>query len=89
MRISSGKYRSGKGNLFAACPVHFLTSRIIGNVYICPVRDMLQWFDLLLAVFWWMQFYSCIFMPVFYTKILFLIVDCPIRILECSFITLK
>ena len=37
MRISSGKYRSGKGNLFAACPVHFLTSQTIGNVYICPV----------------------------------------------------
>ena len=40
MRISSGKYRSGKGNLFAACPVHFLTSRTIGNVYICPVHHV-------------------------------------------------
>ena len=41
MRISSRKYRSGKGNLFAACPVHFLTSRTIGNVYICPVLSTL------------------------------------------------
>ena len=40
MRISSGKYRSG--NLFAACPVHFLTSRTIGNVYICPVYSVVN-----------------------------------------------
>ena len=48
MRIPYIRCRSYKGNLIPICPVHFLTSRTIGNSNIGPVnyRFMLSLFQL-------------------------------------------